>query len=56
MALCDAVDNVFVLRIATDLDSESEDSDSESDDSDSSDSQVVCSAASSHNLSLKWYF
>jgi len=55
MSLCDAVDNVFALHIATDSDSESEDSDSESDDSDSSDSQAVCSTASSHNLSLKWY-
>ena len=57
MCLCDVVDNMFALRIATDSDLESEDSDSESDDLDSSDSQVVCSTASSHNSSLKkWYF
>jgi hypothetical protein len=55
-SLCDVVDNVFALHIATDSDSEPEDSDSESDDSDSSDSQAVCSATSSHNSSLKWYF
>jgi hypothetical protein len=56
MSLCDVVDNVFVLCIATDTGLESQDSDSESDDLDSSDSKAVCSTASSHNLLLKWYF